>query len=69
MQEPDNYKEPTDAKSDTQVRFLKQKQRTVLTERVMQWKITDGQNKKQLLNMKLRYVRITAIKQRPEYHY
>ena len=36
---------------------------------MMQWKITDGQNKKNLLNMKLRHVEITVIKQQREFHY
>ena len=37
--------------------------RRLLTARVMQWKLTDGQNKKKLQNMKLKHVGITVIKQ------
>ena len=42
----DNYKEPTDEKFDdcTSEILKKLGQRTVLTARVIQWKITDGQN-------------------------
>ena len=32
----DNYKELTDGQSDAQARFFKQRQRTILTARVMQ---------------------------------
>ena len=42
----DNYKEPTDGKLTAQMRFLRtQWQSTILTARVMQWKITDGKKK------------------------
>ena len=37
---------------------------------MMQRKIADGQNQtKKLLNMKLRHVEITVIKQQPEFRY
>jgi len=35
----------------------------------MQWKITAGQNQTKLLNMKLRHVGITVIKQQLEFQY
>ena len=70
----DRYKEPTDGKfDDCTSEILKNSgQKTVLTARVMQWKITDGQKqnkKKKLQNMKLRHVGITVINQQSEFQY
>ena len=67
-----NYKDPTDGKfGDCTSAILKNSgQRTVLTAKVMQWKITDEQNQtKKLLNMMLRHVGITVIKRQLEFHF
>ena len=68
----DSYKEPTDGRfDDCTCEILKNSgQKTVVTGRVMKWKITDGQNQtKKLQKMKLKHVGITVIKQQFEFHY